>query len=132
MIELSQITHLSARTGYALVATAGPDGVPHVASARRLDALPEGYLAVAEWFCPGTMANLQHNRSVSLVVWDSGTDTGYQVLGEVEEIRELSVLDGIAPGEAPLPVVPQIERELIVRVSQILSFRQAPHTDEPV
>jgi hypothetical protein len=132
MVELNEIIRLGTKTGYALVATAGLDGQPHVASARRIAALPEGRVRVTEWFCPGTMANLQNNRQVSLVVWDSGTDTGYQVLGEVEEIRDLAMLDGIAPGQAPLPPVPQVERELILRVRQILDFRQAPHTDEPI
>lgn len=131
MIELNEIIRLSARTGYVLVATAGPDGLPHVASARRIEAGPEGRLRVAEWFCPGTMANLEHNRRVSLVVWDQVSDFGYQVLGEVEEVRELAMLDGIAPGQASLPAVPQVERELIVRVSQVLDYQQAPHTDEP-
>jgi hypothetical protein len=132
MIDLSEIIRLETKTGYTVVATAGPEGSPHVASARRLEAAPGGRLRVAEWFCPGTMANLAHNRRLSLVVWDSVADAGYQVLGEVEDIRDLSVLDGFMPGEAQMPSIPQIERELIVHVDQILDFRQAPHTDEPV
>jgi hypothetical protein len=132
MVEPGAIVRLGASAGHVIVATAAPDGLPHVASARQIDSMPDGRLRVTEWFCPGTMANLQHNRSVSLVVWDSVADAGYQVLGEVEEVRDLAILDGVAAGPAPLPAVPQVERELILRVSQVLEFRQAPHTDVPV
>jgi hypothetical protein len=129
---LDRIVSLGAKVGYVFVATAGPDGLPHVASARRLEVVAPGRLQITEWFCPGTNRNLVHNRRLALVVWDQATDTGYQVLGEVKEIHELSVLDGLTAAEAEMPRVPQVERALILRVDEILAFSQAPHSDEPV
>ena len=50
-----------------------------VAAAGKLALTPEGRVAVAAWFCPATVANLQKNRRVSLVIWDPKVDTGYQL-----------------------------------------------------
>jgi hypothetical protein len=132
MEGLDEIVRLGTKAGHLFVATADPDGLPHIALAHKLAITPAGQLRVTEWFCPGTNRNLEHNRRLALVVWDGATDTGYQVLGEVEEIHDRSMLDGFAPAEEKLPPVPQVERELILRVDEILDFRQAAHTDEPI
>jgi hypothetical protein len=79
-------------------------------------------------FCPGTVENIQHNRRIALVVWDEGRDTGYQLLGEVKEVKELSFMDGYAP-ETESRMPPQVERQLIIHVNKILAFSHAPHSD---
>jgi len=84
---------------------------------------------VAAWFCPGTVANLEENRRISLVVWDPLRDLGYQLLGETEKVEELAMMDGYAPGEEKNPPLPQVERQLTVRVDKITDFRHAPHSD---
>jgi hypothetical protein len=132
MEMLETISGLVARTGHVFIATADSDGLPHLASARRVRVEPAGRLWVAEWFCPGTMANLEHNRHISLVAWDHTADVGYQVLGQVEDIREVAMLDGFTPGEAEMPPTPQVEWGLVVRVDSVLRFQQAPHTDVPL
>ena len=86
-------------------------------------------MAVAAWFCPGTVDNLRQNRKISLVVWDAAADIGYQLLGEVEKVEELSVLDGYVPGEEEKPPLPQVERQLLVRLEKIIDFSHAPHSD---
>ncbi len=129
---LDKIVSLGARVGHLFVATASADGLPHLSSAHRLELTPGGQLRITEWFCLETNRNLEHNRRLALVVWDEATDTGYQVVGQVKEIHELSMLDGFVPGKPTPPAVPQVERELILRVDEILEFRQAPHSDEPI
>lgn len=67
---------------------------------------------------------------ISLVVWDSGTDAGYQLSGETEQVEESAFLNGYLPeweGARPLP---QTRRRLTVRVIKLLAFSRAPHTDE--
>jgi hypothetical protein len=54
-------------------------------------------MTVAEWFCPATLANLGASRRVAIVVWDAETDEGYQLIGEVVAIRDLSIADGYMP-----------------------------------
>jgi predicted pyridoxine 5'-phosphate oxidase superfamily flavin-nucleotide-binding protein len=112
------------------VATADADGTPHLASAARVRLEPDGRVSVAEWFCPATVANLAQNPRVAIVAWDPQTDTGHQIVGDVEALRELAVLDGDLPGEEKEPA-PQVEHELLVRVRDVLAFRRAPHTDLP-
>jgi hypothetical protein len=63
------------------------------------------------------------------VVWDTKTDTGFQLLGRTEAMEELGILDGYVPeieGKSPLP---QIQRQLLVRVSKVIDFKHAPHSD---
>ena len=120
---------LADRLQHVFVATADSKGLPHVAAAGELRLTPAGQLAVAAWFCPGTVINLQDNRRIAIVVWDAAEDTGYQLVGEVEKVEESAFLNGYAPrveGSAPSP---QVERQLLVRVDRVIDFRCAPHSD---
>ncbi len=129
---LDDIVTLAGRVGYVFVATADAGGLPHLASARRLRRTSDGRLGVAEWFCPGTMANLEDNRRVALVAWEAESDTGYQALGRVEAVNELAILDGFTPADREASPQMQSEWELLVAVDEVLAFSQAPHTDESV
>ena len=120
---------LARKVGSIFVATADSGGLPHLAAAGRLDEAGDGRLSVAAWFCPGTVQNVQENRKISLVVWDPASDAGYQLLGEVEKVRELAMLNGYVPGEEKKPPPPQVERELVVRVEKVIAFSRAPHSD---
>ena len=120
---------LGQKLGHVFVATADSEGLPHVAAAGRLSLGKNGLVAVAAWFCPGTVMNLRHNPKVSLVMWDSEADAGYQLLGNVEKVKETAMLDGYIPemeGKGPSP---QVERELMVRVDKVIAFSHAPHSD---
>jgi hypothetical protein len=118
--------------GYLFVATANADGVLHLATARDASFNGSDHVAVAEWFCPETMANVSENRQISLVVWDPAQDRGYQMLGEVEEVRDLAVLDGQVSPEVEKRSPAQIQRALVVRVDRVLAFTQASHTDRVI
>jgi hypothetical protein len=65
-----------------------------------------------------------------VLAWDAQEDRGDQLVGQVEEVRERAVVDGHVPelGEETLP---QVERELVIRVDEVLPFRQGPHSDVP-
>lgn len=126
---LKEAEQLAAKAGHVFVATADAKGWPHVAAAGRLALTPEGHVIVTEWFCPGTMANLRANPRLSLVVWDSASDVGYQLIGELEEIKDLSMLDGYTPQVESKSPVPQVERQLLVHIDRVIDFKRAPHTD---
>jgi hypothetical protein len=126
---LTKAEQLAAKARHVFVATADAKGWPHVAAAGRLVLTPEKHVVVTEWFCPGTMANLQVNPRLSLVVWDSAADVGYQLIGELEEIKDLGVLDGYAPQVEGKTPVPQVERQLLVHIDRVIEFKRAPHTD---
>ena len=67
---------------------------------------------MAAWFCPITVANLQKNRQVSLVIWEYKGDTGYQLLGETEKVEEIAMMNGYVPGAESRHPLPQVERQL--------------------
>ena len=89
-------------------------------------------MLVSEWFCPGTLENLQDDPKISIVAWDPEKDEGYQVIGTVEEVREVAVMDGFTPAVEKVESMPQVERELIIKVERILEFSLAPHTDRDI
>ena len=128
--RLRQALALAETVKAVLVATADGDGQPHLAAAGKIEALPDGRVAVSEWFCPGTVSNLENNPRISLVVWDPVSDTGYQLTGEVEKVEELAFLNGYLPEEKRARAVPQTERRLTVRVTTVIPFSRAPHTDQ--
>lgn len=129
---LAALVDLANRVGYLFIATAGREGVPHVASARRVELIAGERLAITEWFCPGTVANLRENPRLSVVAWDSGSDVGYQAVGEEEELVDVAMLDGFAAGMDEDHPPPQVERRVVVKVREVLEFRQQPHSDEPM
>jgi hypothetical protein len=129
MERLKKAVALAEKVRHVFVATADAAGLPHVASAGKLTYAPGGRVVLADWFCPGTVMNLQQNPQIAIVAWDTATDVGYQLLGEVERVRELGIMDGYVAGEEDKPPLPQVERELLVRVDKIIAFSHAPHSD---
>jgi hypothetical protein len=51
------------------------------------------------------------------------------LLGTTTKIFDVDVIDGYAPEAEQMPPMPQIERELLIKVDTILEFKLAPHTD---
>lgn len=127
---MEKVLEIAGHLKHVYVATADRQGLPHISAAGRLQITPEGDLAVSEWFCPGTLINARENPKVSLVVWRSEIDSGYQVLGEIIEIRDLAMLDGYSPEAGAGAWIPQVERQLIIRPEKVLAFQHAPHSDQ--
>ena len=125
---LCRAVRLAEEVGYVLVATANKQGGPHVAAAGKMESVGDDRVAVSEWFCPGTVGNLTENRGISLVAWDKVADKGYQLLGNVEDVQDVAVLDGYAVGLEP-ETIPQVQRKLVVMVESVLVFRRGPHSD---
>ena len=126
---IQSVVTLGQKLGHVFVATADLKGLPHVAAAGRISLGADGLLAVAAWFCPGTVVNLEHNTKITLVVWDAVADTGYQLLGNVEKIEETAMMDGYIPEMESTGPSPQVERQLLVKVNKVMAFSHAPHSD---
>ena len=127
--KLKEIVHLAQKVGYIFIATANADGMPHMAAAGKLEPVAEDCVAVTEWFCPGTIANLYVNKYISIVIWAKDPDNGYQLLGRLDKINDLAILDGYAPKIERTHPVPQIEKQLIIKVEKIIEFKLASHSD---
>ncbi|MBI2850410.1 MAG: pyridoxamine 5'-phosphate oxidase family protein [Chloroflexi bacterium] len=126
---LETAVELANKVGYVFVSTADANNWPHVAVARTMALKEPGRIEVNEWFCPGTMSNLQTNSHVSVVVWDAKTDTGYQLLGDMEHVIDIGMIDGYTPDMKSKFLLPQIKSQLIIRVNKVTDFKRAPHTD---
>jgi hypothetical protein len=129
MNNLDNAIDLARKLGHVFVATADSSGMPHVAAAAEIHKASEENVAVSAWFCPGTVANLDGNRRISLVVWDPPSDRGYQLLGEVVRVDEQAVMNGFSGEVESEPPIPQVERQLLVQVAKILAFSHAAHSD---
>jgi hypothetical protein len=99
-------------------------GSPHLAAAVVDEAEP-GSLLVSGWFCPQTLANLEDNPRVCVVIV-KGTE-GYQLGGEVEEHSVAAILDGYSASEDDLP---QAKFRLRIRVEKVMHLTDRPHSDE--
>lgn len=127
--KIKDAVFLAQKVGHVFLATSSPDGIPHITAAGKLESALPDHVSVTEWFCPGTMENLKNNKHVSIVVWDKETDTGYQLLGIWDKLNDLEILNGFSPEQEPEPPLPQVEKQLIVKIEKILKFRIAPHSD---
>jgi hypothetical protein len=126
---IKQVVMLGNRIKFALIATADTAGLPHVAASRKITSEADGGIGVSEWFCPGTLANLQVNPRISIVVWDPEKDSGYQVLGISKRVEDLSMMDGFSPELEKREPLPQVERKIHVHVDRVIHFSHAPHSD---
>lgn len=51
------------------------------------------------------------------------------MIGELEEIKDLGILDGYSPQVDGKASVPQVQRQLLIHIDRVLDFKRAPHTD---
>jgi hypothetical protein len=114
---------------HIFVTTSDSRGLPHVAAAGKIAPMKDEKVAVSEWFCPTTLENLQHNRLISLVIWDAVSDKGYQLLGEVEGMENEAMMNGYAFEPGIKEPMAQVKWKLMVRVDKVIDFTQAPHND---
>jgi len=127
---LRKVIELSERTKHCLIATVDEEGVPHVAASKKISLDQGNNIVITEWFCPNTITNIMgSNHNISIVVWHKETDSGYQVLGTVQDEKDLAYMDGYSPVLDEQASVPQIQRRLTVQVGKIMDFKIEPHTD---
>lgn len=126
---LEKVAELAEKVGHVFIATSDTDGWPHLAVARSLKLGENGRMDVREWFCPGTMENLQHNSHVSIVIWEAASDNGYQLLGEMEHMVDIGMINGYTPEMESKWPLPQVESQLLIRVMRVTVFKRAPHSD---
>jgi hypothetical protein len=128
---LKETVRLAQSAGFVMIATASERGFPHITAAGRLQLYDEDQadVAVTEWFCPGTVANLQKNEHISIVAWTKKLQTGYQLLGHLTGVQDIGILDGYSPKHEAEHPLPQVEKRLLIKVDKILEFRLGPHSD---
>ncbi len=128
---LKETVHLAKTAGFVMIGTANEQGIPHITAAGRLELTDENGadVAVTEWFCPGTVSNLQKNKNISIVVWTKKMETGYQLLGHLTGVQDIGILDSYSPKVEKEHPMPQVEKQLLVKVEKILEFRLGPHSD---
>lgn len=114
------------------VATADRHGVPHMAAVQGLTLGDDERVSFTSWFCPRTVANVSDSPHVALTVWDPTQNRGFQLLGSIEKVEDLAVLDGYMPKVEKAGNIPQIQRRLVMRVDRILDFRCGPHSDAAI
>ncbi|MBM9605580.1 pyridoxamine 5'-phosphate oxidase family protein [Desulfopila inferna] len=120
---------LGNRMEHVFVTTTNGNGLPHLAAAGIIRYISEDHISVEAWFCPATIQNLGDNPLISVVAWDPATDIGHQILGEVEKVEEIAMMDGFTGDLESEEQLPQSESRLIIRVDQVLAFSHAPHSD---
>jgi predicted pyridoxine 5'-phosphate oxidase superfamily flavin-nucleotide-binding protein len=127
---LEQAAACAERVGYVFIATSDKNGVPHIATAGRMEYdAGTDLIRLTEWFCSKTVANLNFNRFISVAAWQPECDKGYQLQGHLVEVRNTAVLNGYLEREAR-EHVPQARHELLVKVEKITEFGHAAHSDE--
>jgi hypothetical protein len=126
---IRRLVELSHRADNVFIATTDRDRVPHMAAAGPLELQAPDQIVVTAWFCPGTIKNLAGNKSISIVVWESANDSGYQIVGKVNRVSASAMLNGYAPGVEGTRVYPQVKQRLFIKVEQVLLFSIAPHGD---
>jgi hypothetical protein len=130
---LERAVSMSQASGRIYMATADHGGLPHVGAAGPLAFHSDRKRVVFEaWSCPRTVANLGVNRWMALVILPPGKEIGYQLLGWIEEMEDVLLMDGFDPQLESRRPIPQAKKRLTMRVDKIIGFRPEAHTDEPL
>jgi hypothetical protein len=127
--KLERAIKLGKRVEHLFMAVVDGQGVPYVNSVRQIEQVAENQFAVEEWICPLTVTNLGRNPKMAVVIWDSATDDGYEILGEALMFEGQAMLNGFAPGVEENAVLPQVKRRLIIRAEKITAFSHALRCD---
>lgn len=101
----------------------------HIAAAGKVRAEGENRLTITEWFCPTTVANLSKNPKVCLVVYNQAYDRGFQLIGEVQNMQDVSIMNGYSSQHTFEPPLPQVERKLTILIGKVFDFGLGPHSD---
>ena len=129
--QINAAIKIADKLQYFFMATADPQGVPHVATAGQLAIKAPNTLELSFWFCPKTIDNLQRNKKVALIIWDAQRNAGYQLLGRAEDALVVHDADGDGSGEEE-EYKPQTTLSLIVHVDTVMGFIHALHNDIPL
>jgi hypothetical protein len=129
--SLQKAVILAREGGTVLVATADHGGLPHITAVGPPSLVSEKKEMIFEaWFCPRMIANLEANRWMALVVWDTAKKEGYQVFGRVEEVEDVLLMNGHSPEIEAVSAPPQAKKRLTLRADKIIAFGREAHTDE--
>jgi hypothetical protein len=116
--KLQKALRLAAHFPCILIATTNSDGFPFVAPGGRLNLTANGLLEIPSWFSIKAMGNIHDNKRVSVVLFDPEQNYGFQILGKVVEINELSAYD---PSVQCLTTF--IEWSILFQADVLLDFR---------
>lgn len=117
--------------GIAFAASADKAGNPHLSGVKGLIVPDSRHISFSDWFCPQALENLAGNRHIAIAVVDNMTLQGFQLVGEVETITTLGILDGYDPNIAT-EETPQVLYGLTIRVDVIMAISHGVHTDRPL
>lgn len=131
MKTLDQIVAMAEETGHVFLLTADGKGVPHLTTAGTIRHVQNDLVSVTEWLCPITVKNLSVNPNVSVAVWNIRNDEGFQLKGEFQGASEVGMVDGYV-AEDDDSSVPQVLRNIIIRITGIFSFAKLVHADREV
>lgn len=118
-------------TDCAFVASADHRARPHLAAGRGLRVPDPRHVVFEAWFCRKTLENVAEVPRVAIAVIDPASGAGYQLVGAVESVSPIGILNGYAP-EIEAPGTPQVESRMVVRVEEIMEFGTGVHTDHPI
>ena len=128
---VSDALRLAEQGATVLLATASPEGEPHLTAVSSLEEVEAPVLQATGWFCPRAVANVDRNPRVALLVLDAGAD-GFQLTGEVVSAEQLAMLDGYDPGLEGAEPLPQVQWSFRVVVEEVLAHADRAHADTPV
>src|SRR6185503_19726353 len=85
-----------------------------------IELCPSGQVAISGWFYPTTLGNLQHNKEICFVVWDTGVKAGTELLGKLVAIDDLVH----ANGRTHTSRIPPSKKRLMVKIEQLIELNQ--------
>lgn len=131
--QITQACQIAQAQKRVFLVTASSSGSPHLTTACQLICTQSEEVVVSDWFCPRTVGNIQENPMISLVAYDAAANHGYQLIGLVVAQTPSAIMDGYEPSLEQKEPLPQVMRELRIRVQEVLEFRHGPHADlEPM
>lgn len=129
---LNQIKNFSKRLELFYVATTNQKGEVHLAVAKDLTFLPDSeHVAFKSWFCKKTIENIHENPNISIAIYDTKADTGYQIIGKAVSKKVVAVLNGYSPElENVEKEYPQEEYQLKIKIINIMDLHSVAHSDK--
>ncbi len=121
--KIEQALHLAGTAPYMLLAVVDETGTPRLTSVEECMPAGEHRVAARAWI---DLSHLQSPADSSIALPICAADGhGYQLTGQLVDVQEAAVLDGLADIEQEVHF-PQVERFLVMQVESAADFHFAP------
>ncbi len=116
---------------FVFVGTSSQKGVPHLLVEKGIELVDDSHISFTGRFCKEGVKNLGERPKIAIGVIDDEGE-GYQLLGDIVEMKEKRPTDDAAGSVTGDDDLPTVEHHLNIRIDKVMAFGTRTHSDRDI